>query len=113
MYCHQYYFGGKYDLIQLHRQIIHQNDEKFNETITTSIFYLKFKENNENGMGAHGICFDFYYRPKPSQIGKNSSAAAADAHLAVVDIHKNILMHTCLVFGTNKICQDLPLKYIQ
>ena len=21
MYCHQHYFGGKYDLIQLHRQI--------------------------------------------------------------------------------------------
>ena len=26
MYCHQYFFGGKYDLIQLHRQIVHQND---------------------------------------------------------------------------------------
>ena len=24
--CHQYFFGGKYDLIQLHSQIIHQND---------------------------------------------------------------------------------------
>ena len=22
-----YFFGGKYDLIQLHRQIMHQNDE--------------------------------------------------------------------------------------
>ena len=33
-------------------------------------------------MAAHGICFDFYYRPKPSQIGQNSSAAAADAPLA-------------------------------
>ena len=29
MYCHQYSFGGKYDLIQLHRQIIHQNDGIF------------------------------------------------------------------------------------
>ena len=28
-YCHQYFFGGKYDLIQLHRQIIHQNDGVF------------------------------------------------------------------------------------
>ena len=36
MYCHQsllctatnFCFGGKYDLIQLHRQIIHQNDGK-------------------------------------------------------------------------------------
>ena len=42
-----------------------------------------FKENNENDMAAHGICFDFYYWPKPSQIGQNGSAAAADAHLAV------------------------------
>ena len=28
---------------------------------------------------AHGISFDFYYRPKPSQIGQNGWAAAADA----------------------------------
>ena len=26
MYCHQYFFGGKYNLIQLHRQIIFLND---------------------------------------------------------------------------------------
>ena len=26
MYCHQYFFGDKYDLIQLHRQIEGQND---------------------------------------------------------------------------------------
>ena len=26
MASQQYFFGGKYDLIQLHRQIIHQND---------------------------------------------------------------------------------------
>ena len=25
-YCHQYHFGGKYAVIQLHRQIIPQND---------------------------------------------------------------------------------------
>jgi hypothetical protein len=25
----QYFFGGKYDLIQLHRQIIHQNARIF------------------------------------------------------------------------------------
>ena len=34
-------------------------------------------------MAAHGICFECYYRPKPSQIGQNGSAAAADARLAV------------------------------
>ena len=64
-----------------------RNSLKFIETITTSIFYFKCKENNENDMAVHGICFDFYYRPKPSQIGQNSSAAAADACLAVY-IHR-------------------------
>ena len=38
-----------------------------------------FKENNENEMSAHGICFDFCYWPKPIQIGLT---AAADAHFA-------------------------------
>ena len=33
-------------------------------------------------MAAHGICFDFYYWPKPSQMWQNGSAAAADARLA-------------------------------
>ena len=33
-------------------------------------------------MASHGICFDFYYWPKPSQTGQNGSAAAADAPLA-------------------------------
>ena len=33
-----FFFGGKYDLIQLHRQIIHQNDEKLIEIFTTNTF---------------------------------------------------------------------------
>jgi hypothetical protein len=45
--------------------------EKFIKIITTSIFCLEFKENNENDMVAHGICFDFYYWPKPRQTGQN------------------------------------------
>ena len=32
-------------------------------------------------MAEHGICFDLYYQPKPSQIGQNSLAAAADTRL--------------------------------
>ena len=53
------------------------------EIITTSIFHLEFKENIENDIAVHGICFDFYYPPcKLSQIGQNGSAAAADACLA-------------------------------
>ena len=29
--------------------------------IETIIYYLKFKENNENEMAVHAIYFDFYY----------------------------------------------------
>ena len=52
------------------------------EIITTSIFHLEFKENIENDIAVHGICFDFYYQPKLSQIGQDGSVAAADACLA-------------------------------
>jgi len=48
--------------------------EKFIETVTTSILRSKFKENNENDMAAHEICFDFLNRPKPSQIEQNGFA---------------------------------------
>ena len=44
------FFGGKYDLIQLHRQIIRQNDGI--EIFTTSISFSKFKVNNKNDMAA-------------------------------------------------------------
>ena len=33
-------------------------------------------------MASHGICFDFYYQPKPSQTGQNGPGAAANARLA-------------------------------
>ena len=42
--------------------------KKLIDTITTSNFFLKFKENNENDMAAHAICFDFCYRPQPIRI---------------------------------------------
>ena len=78
MYRH-YFFCGKYDLIQLHRQSIGTSKfwdihEKLIETIT--IFFLK-KENNENDMNAHAICFDFCYQPQPSRIGQNSCRTPA------------------------------------
>ena len=38
-------------------------------------------------MTAHGICFDFYYRPKPNQTGQNGSVAAADTGLADLDVY--------------------------
>ena len=41
----QYFFGGKYDMIQ--HTVIHQNARI---SLTTSNFYSKLKENNENDM---------------------------------------------------------------
>jgi hypothetical protein len=63
---------------------MHQNDgifmRKFIETITTSIFYLKFKESNENDMTAHAIIFDFCNQPLPSRTGQNTQQALAATH---------------------------------
>ena len=78
MYCHQYFFGCKYDLIQLHRQIIHQNDERFIETITISIFYSKSNVNNRNDMAAHSICAYLSFCQQPHKIELNSCQASAD-----------------------------------
>ena len=50
--------------------------------MTTTIFYLKFKENNKNDMAAHGNCFDFYYRPNLRQTGQNGCQVFVDARLA-------------------------------
>jgi hypothetical protein len=51
------------------------------------IFHLK-KENNENDMSAHGICFDFYYWPKPRGTGQNGCRAFVDTRLTVIDHNK-------------------------
>ena len=79
MYCHQYCFSGTYDQIKLHKQIIHQND---GISMRNLLKPSPPAFSNENDIAVHGICFDFYYWPKPSQIGQNGSAAAADARLA-------------------------------
>ena len=55
MYCHgipPIFFGGKYDLIQLHRQIIHQNDgiSMRNWLKSSPPVLFIYKENNENDM---------------------------------------------------------------
>ena len=54
-------------------QIMYQNDgiskRKLIETITTSTFYLKFKDNNEDDMAAHVFWAVFYSNQRPSQIG--------------------------------------------
>ena len=60
-------FGAKYDLIQLHRQIIHQNARNFffttKNNITTSTFGLKYKENNENYMTSV-VCAGTVFGPR-------------------------------------------------
>ena len=81
MASQQYSFGGKYDLIQLHRQIIHQN-EKLIEIFTTSTFYLKFKENNENDMTFCYFSCLGRYRFRPTSMAALLAQAAADARLA-------------------------------
>ena len=64
----------------------------FSYTDKLYIFHLNFKENNENqkDLAAHGIFFEFYYRPKPSQTGQKVSAAAADARLVALRLKGNL-----------------------
>ena len=85
MYCHQYYFCGKYDLIQLHRQILQKivgiSAWKIHWNYHHQPFFrLKSKENNENDMAAHEIYFDFLPCRQPSKTEQNGCRAAADAH---------------------------------
>jgi hypothetical protein len=44
----------------------------------TSIFYLHFKENNENNMAAHAIYFDFYYCQQQSTMAALPAKGFAD-----------------------------------
>ena len=65
LYCHGFppiFFGGEYDLIQLHSYTSKCSDfqKKLIDTITTSNLYLKFKENNENDMAAQVFWVVFY-----------------------------------------------------
>jgi hypothetical protein len=48
------------------------------ECITTSIFHLKFKENNENDMAAHAI----FIMAQAKLARQNGLTAAADSRLA-------------------------------
>ena len=36
-------------------------------------------------MAAHGICFDFYYQPKPRQTGQNGCRVFVDTHFPALD----------------------------
>ena len=62
MYGHGF-FGGKYDLIQLQTNYTSKCldfQKKLIDTITTSNFYFKFKENNEDDMAAQVFWAVFY-----------------------------------------------------
>ena len=48
--------------------------------------YSNFKENNEHDMATHGIRFDFQPSQQMSKTGQNAYQAAADAHLAVIEL---------------------------
>ena len=57
MYCHQIKIGDLFVLNTYKCKLcMYQNiQEKLIETITTSTFYLKFKEDNENDMASPGF----------------------------------------------------------
>ena len=90
MYWHQYFFGGKYDLIQLHRQIIYQNDAismrnwlKSSQTVS--------KVNNKNDIAALAFWDCFCSSHQPSEIGPTAeiNAAAIPLSLSFLDVlHK-------------------------
>ena len=60
---------------------MYQNDQDFQkkliDAITTSIFYLKFKENNENDMDAHAFWAVFCSSRWPRQIGPTADLDSA------------------------------------
>ena len=88
MYCHgipPIFFGGKYDLIQLHRRIIHQNDgismRNWLKSSPPAYFYLKFKENNKNDMPfCYFSCLGWYCF-QPMSMAALPAQAVADAPL--------------------------------
>ena len=64
-------FGGKYyissDRAIQKGYISSDLHEKNIETVTTRVFYLKLKENNENDMAAHAFFFLFLLPPTAKQ----------------------------------------------
>ena len=65
---------------------------------------------NENDMAAHVICFDFQYRLKPSPIGQNSLAAAADTCLADKERPLRDFSAITLDVGVVQCCERLRQK---
>ena len=99
------FFGVKYDLIQLHKQFIHQSDGiSMRNSLKPSPPNLK-KTMKMTWLHMEWICFDFYYWPKPSQIGQNGLAAAADARLAGYSImSQKVCIWVCLFLGCGWFC---------
>ena len=83
------FFGGKYDLIQLHRQIIHQNDgisiihEKLIETITHQDFLLKILRKQWKW---HGCMCNLFWFLLPAPAEQNSCQAPAVTCLLVAAV---------------------------
>jgi hypothetical protein len=63
-------------------------------------------------MAAHGICFDFYYRPKPSQIGQNGSAAARCVQADIDIMVKNWFGYRFSSFETPKFLTSANFRHL-
>ena len=62
----------RYDLIKLHRQIIHQNDGISMTNSPPAFFFLELKVNNKNDMAALAFLACFCSSRQPSTIRPNS-----------------------------------------
>ena len=82
--------------------------KKLINTITTTNFYLKVKENNENDIAAQVFLGCFYSSRLPSQIGP--TADFEDAAIPPPIFSMGIIFHAVVFFfGLGK---ELLLKYI-
>ena len=77
MYCNQSFFGGKYDLIQVYRQIIHKNDVISKRNWLKSslpAFFTLWTTKNDMAARAFWACF--CSSRQPSEIGPTAENAA-------------------------------------
>ena len=75
--------------------------KKLIDTITTSNFYLKFKENNENDMAAQVFWAVFYSSRRPSQIGPTADFDSAAIPPTIFSMAWNIQILFTLAISNN------------
>ena len=74
--------------------------KKLIDTITTSNFYLKFKENDENDMVAQVFWAVFYSSQRPSQIGSTTDSNGATTPPPIFSMILTILWQVMSIRGS-------------